>query len=53
MNDMKTLKNIQNVFKLAVTPFKQLCEGQTDRPTDQPKSGFKRLINALETFKNI
>ena len=49
-------RNIQkhlNVFKLGETPFKQLCDGRTDRPTDQPKSGFQRFINALETFKNI
>ena len=35
MNDIKTFKNIKNVFKLAETPFKQLCDGQTGGPTDQ------------------
>ena len=34
MNDMKTFKNIQDVFKLGETPFKQYCDGRTDGRTD-------------------
>ena len=35
INDMKTFKNIRNVFELGVTTFKQVCEEQTDRQTDE------------------
>ena len=35
MYDIETFKNIQNVFKLGKTPFKQLCDERTDGPTDQ------------------
>ena len=34
MNDMKIFKNIQDVFILGETPFKQYCDGRTDGWTD-------------------
>ena len=33
MNEVKTLKNIENVFKLAETCFKLLCDKKTGGPT--------------------
>ena len=35
MNDIKTFKNIQNVFKLGETLFKQVIDRWTDIPMDQ------------------
>ena len=35
MNDIKTFKNISNVFKLGEMPLKQICDGQMDGPMDQ------------------
>ena len=36
-NSIKTFNNIFNVIELVETPFKQLCDRQTDGPTDQPR----------------
>ena len=35
MNEVKTLKNIENVFKLAELCFKLLCDKKMGGPTDQ------------------
>ena len=35
MTGIKAFINFQNVFELAETPLKQLCDGQMTGPTDQ------------------
>ena len=52
MNDTKTCKSISNVFKLGETPFKQVCDGQADVPTD-PLTIQKWSKEVYEYLKNI
>ena len=52
MNDMKTCKSISNVFKLGETPIKQVCDGQTDGPTD-PLTNQKWFKEVYECLRSI